>query len=77
MMGKLFYLKCAICKHEVKLHPTDGKGLCQGFFDGDNQPAGRGTIKAGWDYCNCQRTQLEINAAAKDKPWHQISRNGA
>jgi hypothetical protein len=74
-MGKLFVLRCARCKHSVELHSTDEK-RCKGYVDGNGQPV-VGSIKAGWDYCSCSRTETEIKQAAESKRYFDLEREGA
>ncbi len=74
-MGKLFVLRCVRCKHPADLHSTDGK-RCQGYVDGKGEPV-VGSIKRGWDYCNCYRTKAEIEQAAESKRFFDLDRDGA
>ena len=74
-MGKLFVVRCARCKHAAELHSSDAK-RCSGHVDGNGRPV-VGSIKRGWDYCNCYRTKTEIEKAAESKRYFDLEREGA
>lgn len=44
-------------------------------LDRNGQPV-VGSIRRGWDYCSCFRTQAEIEKAAESKRYFDLERGG-